>query len=301
MDLHYLEVFNTVAELESYKCAAERLHISQPALSTEVHRLEQQLGLRLFDRVGNRVRLSENGRLLRQYTADIFGRVAEMETAMARARSYVGGTLDIGASNTPGTYLLPSVLAAFQKAHPDTRFNVTVGSTSEIAQLVESGALALAVNGGPGPYGAAVAAERLFDDRLVFVASPHSPLAGLTAVGAGQLRSQGFIVHKANSQLYAYYQKAAERLGIPENIVLSLGNIDAIKNAVQAGIGLSLIPAVSVREEVQAGTLAVLPVQAGSLTYPYSLIYSRNRAVCATAACLMQYLRDALAEPGGVL
>ena len=294
MDLHYLEIFDTVARLQSFRRASEELHISQPALSTEVRRLEEQIGLQLFDRTGNRVRLNANGTLLHGYTARLFDLVGDMEGAMENLKTFVGGTLEIGASNTPGTYLLPGVMAAFQKEHPETRFHLSVANTAEIARMVAEGRLDLAVNGGQCRYPDSVYAEKILDDRLVLAASPRNALAGAGQVTAEMLRGVGFVVHTKNSQLYDYYLRLTEQYGLPGNIVMSLGNIDAIKNAVMTDVGVSLVPEIAVRTEVRKGRLCILPAALKGMEYPYSLIRNKNRASSATAECFVAYLRSCL-------
>ncbi|MCI2046986.1 MAG: LysR family transcriptional regulator [Faecalibacterium sp.] len=294
MELHYLEIFNTVARVQNYRKASDMLHISQPALSTEIKRLEDQLGLKLFDRTGNRLTLNQNGSMLQQYTTQIFGIMEDMKGAVENAKGFVGGTLNIGASNTPGTYLLPTVMAAFQKQYPDTRFNVTVAATEEISEMTRAGALDFAINGGKCQYSRCVCVEKLLDDRLVLAASPQNPLVQRGPLQPKDLQGAGFIVHKPNSQLYNYYIGLMQQCGLPEHVVMSLGNIDAIKNAVMAGVGIALVPEIAVRNEVCKGLLCLLDESFAGLEYPYSLIYNKNRAVSATALRFMEFSRSYL-------
>ncbi len=291
MELHYLEIFDTVARVQNYHKASDMLHISQPALSTEIKRLEDQLGLKLFDRTGNRLTLNANGSMLQQYTTQIFGIMEDMKGAVENAKGFVGGTLNIGASNTPGTYLLPSIMAAFQRQYPGIRFNVKVAATEEISQMIRAGALEFAINGGKCQYSRSVCVEKLLEDRLVLAAAPQNPLAQRGRISPEDLRGVGFIVHQQNSQLYNYYVSLMRQYGLSENIVMSLDNIDATKNAVMAGVGISLVPEIAVHSEIRKGLLCVLPESFTDLEYPYSLIYNRNRAVSATAARFMDFTR----------
>jgi DNA-binding transcriptional LysR family regulator len=110
MDLHYLEIFNTVAKHSSFKKASEILHISQPALSIQVKKLEEQTDLKLFYKLGNKMYLSESGTMLYDYTKKIFSIVEEMENNITSHNEFVGGTIKLGGSNTPGTYILPGAI-----------------------------------------------------------------------------------------------------------------------------------------------------------------------------------------------
>ena len=164
MDLHYLEIFNTVAEFQSYKEASIKLHISQPALSTEIKKLEEQIGLRLFDRIGNRICLNNNGKMIQKYTIHIFSTVGELEQEIEKKRDYIGGNINIGASNTPATYILPKLMSEFADLYPQVRFNMSVGTTSEIAEQISSSQIDLAINGGNICYHNQICTEQILND-----------------------------------------------------------------------------------------------------------------------------------------
>lgn len=282
MELHYLEIFDTVSRLGSYKLASSEMHISQPALSNEMKKLEGQIGFRLFDRRGNGVVLNNNGMILRNYTSRIFDIVDDMEGAISDLRDTAEGEIHIGASNTPGAYIMPLVMADYKKTYPLVTCSMTVGDTSEIEDLVNKGRLDAAVNGGERDYGDRIITQKLFTDRLVFVSSPDNILAEKEIVTIGDLSSIGFIVHKVDSQLYVSYKKFIGRAGLHENIVMTLGNIDAIKNAVKTDIGISLLPEMAVRRDLQEGSLVMLRTNLPKIDYPYNLI--RNKRQTLTTA-----------------
>ena len=290
MELHYLRIFDTVAKVESYKKASDILHISQPAISTEVKKLEEQVGMRLFDRTGNRIYLNANGRLMRQYTGRIFETVEELENAISDARAFVGGTLNIGASNTPASFVMPQAMAEFKRTYPPVRFNMSVGTTSEIAELMNSGRLDFAVNGGKCKYGNRISTRCLYEDHLVLVSSPMNPISELKNISPICLEKEAFIVHEPASQLYVCYEDMIRKFGLAENIAMTLGNIDAIKNAVRTNAGIALVPALSVRTEAEKGVLSILDFPAFSVAYPYHLIYSREKSMSPAALKFMEFL-----------
>ncbi len=292
MELHYLEIFNTVAGLQNYRKASDEMHISQPALSIEIKRLEEQIGLKLFDRIGNRIYLNDNGRMLQKYTNNIFSIIHDMEGAIQEEKIHVGGIINIGASNTPGTYILPKMMAQFRRDYPDVSFSMTIGSTSEIARKIESAGLDMAVNGGECEFGRQIHIEKIYDDRLVLVASVKNPAAALEKVCPDDIRGMSFIVHKADSQLYADYRMLIKKMNIPECVAMSLGNIDAIKNSVKTDIGISLVPEASVKEEIRSGELKVLNISGIDIEYPYRLIYNNNKTLSIAAIKFMEYMRS---------
>jgi DNA-binding transcriptional LysR family regulator len=293
MDLHYLKVFHTVAALKSFTKASEQLHISQSAVSIEIKKFEDALGLKLFDRIGNHIALNANGKELFEYSSAIFDLVTQAEYKLLNHQDYFTGTIQTGASNTPGTYIFPEVIAEYKKTYPGVNINLNISDTAEIAHYIHNGTLDFAVNGGCLSYNKDISVEILHQDRLVLVASPRSEYAVLPSVGTDEIEGMSFIMHKSDSQLYTYYINFIEAYGIPEKVSIKLSNIDAIKHAVMADIGVSLIPYVSVRSELHAGLLVRLPLAADieHPHYPYSLIYNKKRLLSPPAERFIELLR----------
>lgn len=292
MDLHYLEIFNTVAQQQSFTKASEILHISQPALSIQMKKLEEQIELKLFNKIGNKIYLSENGTMLYDYTQKIFAIIEEVENNISNKKEYVGGTLNLGGSNTPGTYILPSIIGEFKKIYPNVNINLHIGNTSEIGHLINNGTLDIAVNGGNSLYNNHIFVDKLMDDKLIIAASPNNPFAKKDKITLTDLKKMSFIVHKTDSQLYAYYEKFIDDIHISENISMYLGSIDAIKRAVIANLGVSLMPLAAVQLELEIGLLTKLPFEYQNEFYPYSLIYNKNKYLSTTATKFIEVLKD---------
>jgi DNA-binding transcriptional LysR family regulator len=292
MDLHYLKIFDTVASLKSFTKASEQLHISQSALSIQMKRFEAGLGLKLFDRVGNRISLNENGKLLFEYSQAIFNMVTQAEYKLLNNRDFITGTIQIGASNTPGTYILPNVIAQYKKLYPEVKINLTVGNTSEITQSINNGSLDFAINSGYIAYHKEVIVDKIADDVLILAASPRSKYARLEHIGTDELKDMDFVLHKTESQLYTCYKNFMEERKLPERVSITMGNIDAIKRAVIADIGVSLIPQISAVLELQAGFLVKLPLDGKPTLYPYNLVYNVNRYLPLAAERFISLLRQ---------
>jgi DNA-binding transcriptional LysR family regulator len=292
MDLHYLKIFDAVARHESFTLASKDLKISQPALSIQVKRFEDELGLKLFNRIGNRIKLNENGQVLYRYSQAIFDMVAEAEYALQHNLGRITGTVNVGASNTPGTYILPKVIADYRKKYPDVNINLHVGNTSDIAQLVNNGSLDFAINGGKNIYHKDVVVEEMMQDELILITSPDTEYASLEQVDNEILKELEFVVHQPDSQLYEYYKSFIESRDLPERVSISLGSIDAIKHAIFAKIGVSLVPYTSVEVELNSGLLTSIPVPGDVPKYPYSLIYHCNKYLSPPAVKFISLLRD---------
>lgn len=291
MDLHYLKIFNTVAQEQSFTKASEILHISQPALSIQIKKLEEQIELKLFNKIGNKIYLSENGEMLYEYTQKLFALVEEIENNLSNKKEFVGGTLNIGGSNTPGTYILPSIIGEFKKIYPNVNINVHIGNTSEIELLINNGTLDIAVNGGANEYNKNIYVEKLIEDELVLVASPNYPYAKKEEITIADISKMSFIVHKTDSQLYTFYKKFIEDINAVENVSMYLGNIDAMKRAVFANLGVSLMPFAAVQLELEMGLLKRLPFEHIKDYYPYNLIYNKNKSLSNTAKKFIDILK----------
>jgi DNA-binding transcriptional LysR family regulator len=296
MDLHYLKIFNTVAKYMSFKKASEELHISQPAISIQVKKLENQSGLKLIYKIGNKLYLSDSGIMLYEYTKKIFAIVEEMENRVINQKDQIDGTINLGASNTPGTYILPYIIGEMKKRYPNAKVNLHIADTSEITAFIDHGTLDIAVNGGNCEYQDYIYVEKLINDRLVFVASPDNPLCENEYINSEDLQRTSFIVHNTTSQLYTYFIKIVEQFNIPENICMYLGSIDAIKHAVMADLGVSIMPYYSVKQEIDSGMLIELKMRYENLEYPYSLIYNKNKSLSQTTLKFIEILREACSK-----
>lgn len=277
MDLHYLKLFNTVATLGSMTKASEQMHISQPALSIQIKKLEDGLGLKLFNKIGNRLILNENGEILLGYTQQIFYLVEEASHKLIDRKVGINGHITIGGSNTAGSYILPPIIGQFTRLYPNVAINLRIGNTYEIANLIYNDVLDFAISGGDMAYTSQTAVIPLEQDELILVASPHSLYADFSHLKKEDLQGAAFIVHDSNSQLYLAFKKATYELQLDENIAMTLGNVDAIKQAVAADLGLAFIPYSAVATELKLGLLKRLQPEGFRWVYPYNLIYNKSK------------------------
>ncbi len=295
MELHYLKLFHAVAEYESFTKAAEVLHISQPALSIQIKKLEESLELKVFDKIGNRIVLNENGKTLFTYTQKIFNILDEAEATLLNKRTEISGVINVGGSNTPGTYILPQVIGHFKNSYPNVTINLHISTTDEIARRVENGYLDFAVNGGVMSYNNTIYTEKLIEDPLVIAASLDCAYTQKEHVTLSELKNLNFIVHESNSQLFRTAKTFIDSLNAPiEQIRLTLGNIDAIKQAVIANLGVALIPKSAIMLELKLGIIKELMVPDNQLFYPYNLIYNKNKYLSLASKKLIQSVRETI-------
>ncbi len=293
MDLQYLERFNVLAKEQNYARAAEVLHISQPALSIQIKKLEEQLNTKLFDRSGNRSVLNENGQLLFEYSRRIFDLTNEAEQSLQKKRVTIEGNITVGGSNTAGTYIMPKMIGSFLTQHPKVNVNLHIGNTNEIARQVATTDMDFAINGGTLVYPDHVFCEKMMDDDIVFVTSTQSTLPDIID-DFSLLNHTCFISHEPNSQLYKVVQQVIADLSLSCGISMSFGSIDAIKQAVAANLGVSAIPMSAAETELKYGLLKKKTFKNKEWLYPYSLLYNTNRYMSPAATALMLHVKKEL-------
>ena len=296
MNLNYLKLFTTLATELSFSKAASLLYISQPAVSIQIKKLEEDLGFKLFDRVGKQLKLTENGEILYQYTKKIFELIDEADIVLTNKYSNLKGIVEIGASNTPGTYILPRILHKFNEAFPGVVANLHIGNTFEVEKMVLENRVDFAIKGGDVMYNSKLYVEWLAEDEVIFITSPNSCLAGHEYIDANELAKCKFVVHEKNSRLYNLVHLILEDLDLLDNITMTVGHVDAIKQAVRLELGIAAVPISTVEDELKAGTLCQFRIKDKSWFYPYNLVYNKERHRSPASRRLMELVREHMKE-----
>lgn len=259
MELHELRAFEAVAKYRSFTQAAEALFLTQPAVTRQVASLEAKLGTRLFDRLGRSVRLTSAGEVLRRYAAEILRLSAEAESAVADVATGAAGRISVGASSTTATYVLPDYLRKFREAWPRVELSVHTGASAHVAEMVARGTVDLGiVTGYREPLGLVeVALGEYATGVVVFPAHPLSRGESRT-MKAAELAGSPLILMEEGTNLRSYVDRLLSAAGVEERVTMELDNVEAIKKMIEAGLGISLLPLVTVEAEVRAGRLVAL-------------------------------------------
>jgi DNA-binding transcriptional LysR family regulator len=276
MNLNHLAIFHAVAQTGSMTLGAERLDISQPAVSKQVQELERYLHVHLFDRIGRRVHLSQAGEILADYARRLFGLAQEAEEAMAEVRALGRGGLRIGASTTIGAYLLPGVVAAFWHRHPGVDLLVEIENTEQVHRRLAGLDLDVGLTEGL-VEDEDLDAEVFHRDELVVIAPRGHRLANSPRVPLSALREEPFVLREPGSGTRAVEERALARLKLPVRVALAMGSTEAIKRVVAEGVGLAIVSRLAVHAECAAGTLAVLPVAGLRIERPLHLVRRKGR------------------------
>ena len=280
-NLHRLRVFHAVVRRESYSRAAEDLHISQPAVSRHVLDLEEELGSKLFHRLGRRIVLTEAGRLMADYAQRIFTLAEESRRALQELHGLERGALRLGASTTPGCYLLPRVLAAFRARYPRLEVSLDIMASQDVVGRVVRQDLDLGFVG--ATFAADLHVQPYVEDELVLVVRPRHPLASLRSVPPEALARETFILRDTSSGTRRVAESELKARGITMQHVFELRSVEAIKQAVAAGLGISFISRYAVTLEVRHKVLALAADRQLRFRRPLVMI-SRKEARLSPAA-----------------
>jgi len=240
LTLHRLELFLAVLDHGGVSRAAKSRNISQPAVSEHLHGLGAHFGVALLERHGRRVRPTPAARLLEPYARQAVGLLRGAERATADLRGLRSGALTVGASTTPGTYLLPAALGRFHAAHPGIALSLQISDTREIERWVAAGQVELGVIG-EAPLLPGLEAERWVQDELVLIVPRGHPFAGQRAVRARAIAGAPYIAREEGSSTRGVAERYLGRLGVTLTPAMQLGSTEAIREAVAAGLGVALV------------------------------------------------------------
>jgi DNA-binding transcriptional LysR family regulator len=273
-----LQVFHTVARLLSFTKAAESLHMTQPAVTFQVRQLEEYFNTRLFDRTHNRISLTEAGQRVYEFADRIFELYAQMEDAVRDMTGEIRGVLIIGASTTIAEYMLPSLLGDFKKKYPDVNVHLRVSNSDGIVSMVENNDIDLGVVESP-VMNKNLVVEECRKDRLVAIVAPQHPLAAKQQIKIPELLEYAYIAREEGSGTREVIQDYLSEQGMNPgdvHVSMELGSPEAIKGAVEAGMGVAIVSEVTIHKELQLGTLVALELDP-QIERPFSFVHQKQK------------------------
>lgn len=253
---HRLRIFLMVAKHGNFSRAAEELHMSQPAVSQQIQALEEELGVKLFERTTKRVVLTRAGRVVEHYSKELETDYEAMLRRVEDLKDVVAGTLVIGASYTFGEYVLPYVVAEFLDRYPQVHPNIQIANTVQVAKSIQEETVDVGIVEGR-IHLARVESIELMRDRMVVIASPQHP--AYNARGPLKVSSDTtWILREKGSGTRTAANETLHRLGIHPKSVMEFSSTQVIKTSVQAGLGLSVLSDLVIQSELAQGTLVAL-------------------------------------------
>jgi DNA-binding transcriptional LysR family regulator len=294
--LRQFQVFLAVAKAGSFRAAAEAMHLSQPALSQHMAEMERELGTRLFDRLGRKAALTEAGRILEEHAHRLFASLASAREAVADLTGLKRGSLVLGASTTPGIYVLPGIIAAFQATYPGVALNLRIANSALIEKQVRGNELDLGVVGGhPLRLGEECVAAGLLDE-LVLIVPPDHPWARRREIQLSQLEGERLLVREEGSATRQVTERALQRAGGHIKASMELGHTEAIKQAVIAGLGIAFVSIHAIRGELATGRLRAMRLRGLRIQRHFHIIHNDARTLSASARTFIELLKDTPAD-----
>ncbi len=293
LDLHKLEIFYWVAELKSFSHAAELLSLRQPTVSAHVQELEKAVGGKLLYRVPGKVSLTPLGQMLAERAKNLLVFKREAVAAVELFHGTLSGELWVGGSNIPGEYLLPQKLGAFTNKYPAVRPILRIGDSASIVEDLLDGKVELAIVGSKG-NDARLRFERLWDDEMVLAVPKNHPWGQRPFVRVGDLKSEKFISRERGSGTLASLQrllaKGRQSPGDVLNVAMELGSTEAIKEALMAGFGISILSRISIRHELAEGSVVEVPIRGMTMKRDFYQVYHRRRPLHPIARAFREFL-----------
>lgn len=292
MDIHHLKVFSSVYKNKSFSKASEELNLTQPTISNHIKALEDELECRLFDRLGRSIMPTKEADILYNHSVELIEKANELREAISEVKKEISGKIIIGASTIPGVYLLPKMISGFQKKYPSISYQISISDSGGIINNVTNHELLL------GIVGAKLSNEHIeyipfIDDELIAVSSP-------TIVTQNKLTLQEFIkypfiLREEGSGTRRETEKFFESKGITlDKIHVNgiFGSTDAVKQAVKAGLGVTILSRFSVQDEINYGILREIKLSDVNMKRKFYAIKHKKRTLPKAYDLFLKYITE---------
>ena len=281
IDLRQLEILEAVARSGSLTHAAEALNVTQPAISIQMRKLETEIGISLFEREGRGVQLTEVGEEVLNHAQRINGVLDDLRENIRHFKGVRKGVLRIAVVST-ANYFIPGYIAHFRKLHPGVTINLRVANRDNLLGMLASNESDLAITGQP-PEDSDLIARPFKENPLVVIAPPDHPLAGKSNITPQDLAKFPFVIRESGSGTRAAMERAFREHGLECQTSCVVSSNEAVKQAVQAQLGLAIISRQTTELETETKRLTILPCDDLSLRRQWYVVYRNFRRLLPTA------------------
>ena len=283
-----LSVFEAVARLLSFSRAAQEMHLSQPAVSMQVRGLEESVGLPLTEQLGKKIFLTEAGREVFHYSQSIAAQLTDLEAALNRLKGVEQGQLNIAVASTANA-VATDLLAGFRSQHPGVAIHLGVLNRQEILSQLAANDIDLAIMGQP-PAGHDLSAVSFMENPLVVISPPDHPLASKKHISVKELASESFLVREAGSGTRGAMERFFAARGQEIRTSMEMSSNEAIKQAVQAGLGLGILSLQTLEMELALKRLAVLAVEEFPIMRHWYIVHRSDKRLSPAAQAFKNFL-----------
>ena len=288
LTLRQLKVFESVARHLNYTRASEELFLTQPAVSMQVKLLEKQLGLALFEQLGKRIHLTEAGQEVLGYARGITQQLDELEAVLNRIKGLAGGKLRISVATT-ANYFIPTLLGTFSRRYPEVTVSLDVTNRETLLQQLSENTVDLVIMGQP-PAGIDVEDEAFMENPLVIVAPPEHALAKQKKIPLKRLQDEVFLVREQGSGTRIAMERFFAEREIHLKTGMEVGSNEAIKQSVQAGLGLGLLSRATIEQELALKRLVELDVAEFPIMRHWYVVHRKGKRLSAAAEAFRAFM-----------
>lgn len=288
LTLRQLQVFEAVTHHLSYSRASETLHLTQPAVSMQIKQLEETIGMPLFEQLGKKIYLTEAGQELRRYSRNILQQLDEAEAVFEEMKGMRRGKLAISVASTAG-YFMPILLAQFSKRFPEVALSLNVTNREALLSQLALNEMDVAIMGRP-PDGLGLDFTSFLENPLVVIAPPDHPLAGARSIPLSRIQQETFIAREQGSGTRAATERFLNEKGIRLPTGTEMSKNESIKQAVQAGMGLSILSLNTVMLELETKRLAVLDVASFPIQRHWYVVHRTGKRLPGVALAFKEFL-----------
>jgi DNA-binding transcriptional LysR family regulator len=288
--LRQLQVFESVARNLNHSRAAAELYLSQPAVSMQIKQAENAVGLPLFEQVGKKIHLTAAGNELLNYARSMLQLMLEMESVFDQMKGLERGQLSIAVVST-ANYFMPQLLAKFIQAHPKIQVSLSVANRDAVIRQLTENSADLAIMGQP-PAGTEMRADAFMQNPLVVIAAPGHPLAHTKKIQPNQLASETFLLRERGSGTRGVVERffASHNLALPAHMEMDTN--EAIKQSVQAGIGIGIISQHGIELELETNRLVVLDVDHFPIVRHWYIVHRKDKRPSTAAQEFERFLLE---------
>ena len=290
MDVRGLEVFLSVATHLNYTRAGAEVNLSQPSVSVRIRQLENELGVKLFEQLGKKVALTEAGLVLIPHARRVITAIEDAQHAIDELQGLERGTLRIGASTTPGMYLIPQVIAHFKARYPKIDIHLVIRGTRQIEEGVIRNEFDFGFVGGH-LAGDEVDVFPWLTDQLVLVVDPKHPLALKKKVKAYDLQREKFILREPGSATRAAINARLRKAALLLEPIMEMENPESVKKAVLSGLGIAFISRFAVETELKAKTLIAVSIRDLNIERELKIVYRKDKHLGRAAKAFIEMAR----------
>lgn len=286
--MRQLQVFEAVARHLSFTRAAEELHLTQPAVSMQIKQLESMVELPLFEQIGKKVFLARAGEIMLEHSRTILDQLKEAAEEMESLKGVEGGHLVVCIASTVN-YFATRLLSVFFQQHPNVRLSLDVTNRKELLKRLEANEPDLVLMGKP-PRDLDVEAEAFMDNPLIIIAPPNHPLRGKRKIPLRKMEQETFVMRESGSGTRIAMERMFEQHGIRPPISVQLTGNEAIKQSVEAGLGLAVVSIHTVELELGAGRLISLDVEHFPIERKWYIAHRKGKRLSATAKAFREFV-----------